>query len=555
MSSFPARSSRQRGLLPWNLAQFPVLDGLCPPPLPAHSGPATLVDMCVETVVQHIDKLDETYLEPLPIRVVSRIWEAVKQKRRLSVETWKLMAKTLTRSILNDPGTRHHICPLLMSHSISTPMARPLAEYIEPLGSETFCFLTHLIIAGNIRSPPPDLSQLVELKNLAVLEIIDHGGGKLFPRLTDSVLQQWSTRPGAFPVLRILRVWGEGQTTKQSLRYIHTFPSLVMYDIARRRRDWEGIGRDTRTTTHQTSEEAAGSSWTATRQVCRTVCQVEAGSTWNMKHSNWYVPLEATLISHLDLVETSISHDLPKMESPANNDLHYLRFGSPARQPQKIALTSHQRYSTHFQEVFKHLKDPLALRQVFFGLSGRRVYTSRAYTSAAFKHLNTRNPYIGIWNKPGYYLSGDGFRNFIRHDPSHRISNFSNGHEFWGFFLYSFIGTLLHNRDLSAQGLEIGERAFSLGGIVLPPRPMINVHLGWESQTGLPLKPFKTVPEKSKIYLTFVRIKRESETSSSTAKTDETKKRPADTSNESDKRHRKRPDNSDSYSPSQLNQG
>ncbi|KAI0969161.1 hypothetical protein F4678DRAFT_481624 [Xylaria arbuscula] len=385
----PEWESGQEEPDPWNLERMPVRTSESTS-LSFHSGAASLVNMCAKTVAQHVDELDKTHLQDLPTRVLSRIWGEVKRGGKLSVETWKLMASTLTRNILNDAGTERHICPLLMNHGISTPLIWPLMEYIDPLLSDTFSFLTHLIITGNINGSSVDLLDLVMLKNLAVLEIIDHSGDVLFPRLTDSVLQQWSTTPGAFPVLRILRVWGERQTTIKSLRYIHVFPSLVI------------------------------------------------------------------------LFEISIPHNLPKMESFSDIDMP---FGSPARQAPKIAFTSPQRYSTDFLEMFRRLKDPFALRQLFCVWTGR-------------KPIKSPSLIMPDWNRVSYHILNDGFPRTITDYVGYKIFDYSSSHYFWGFFLYSFIGTLLHNRDLSAQGLKIGDRAFSFGGVVLPPRPLINVHLG-----------------------------------------------------------------------------
>ncbi|KAI0550959.1 coenzyme A transferase [Xylaria curta] len=117
---------------------------------------------------------------------------------------------------------------------------QPLEAYIEPLVSNTFDFLAHLTITGNIIGNTPELLQLIELKNLAVLEFIqpDEEDRPSSLRLTDSILREWSRTPDPFPVLRVLRVWANDYVTRHSLRYVNAFPSLVLYDVAGKKRDW-----------------------------------------------------------------------------------------------------------------------------------------------------------------------------------------------------------------------------------------------------------------------------------------------------------------------------
>lgn len=173
--------------------------------------------------------------------MVKRIWERVRETSFISLETWKLLAGILVPSGQFE-AAKGSICSVLMNHTITVPKTQPLAAYIGPLISDTFDFLTHLTTTGSVRGSSAELLRLVQLKNLAVLEILSPDPERdrhNSPRLTDSIVREWSTTPGAFPVLRILRVWGEAYTTKHSLRYVSAFPSLVWYDVAGNVRDWE----------------------------------------------------------------------------------------------------------------------------------------------------------------------------------------------------------------------------------------------------------------------------------------------------------------------------
>ncbi|TRX90531.1 hypothetical protein FHL15_008504 [Xylaria flabelliformis] len=207
---------------------------------PNHSsvsrGPAPLVDMCLRAAIPHINEIEKAHLQDLPTRLVGRIWKDLKRFRAPSVETWKLI---VTR-FAGDEKAAPYYCPLLMRYLTSFKKTQPLAAYIEPLISNTFDFLAHLTITGNIKGNTPELLQLIQLKNLAVLEFIqpDEEDSLASPKLTDSILREWSRTPDPFPVLRVLRIWANDYVTRHSLRYINAFPSLVLYNVAGKKRDW-----------------------------------------------------------------------------------------------------------------------------------------------------------------------------------------------------------------------------------------------------------------------------------------------------------------------------
>lgn len=200
---------------------------------------------------------------------MGRLWECIRDTGALSVETWKLIAST---GITQDEEATSYVCPLLMRHNTWVHKTQPLAAYLEPLISDTFDFLTHLTITGMVRCDATELLQLTQLKNLAVFEMIqpdDERGVWEGPRLTDSIVREWSKSPDPFPLLRILRVWGHDHTTIHSLRYITAFPSLVLYDVAGRKRDWPEEGEQ---------------------------------SVWKSKSRTWKTDLDFTLSQHYRLL-------------------------------------------------------------------------------------------------------------------------------------------------------------------------------------------------------------------------------------------------------------
>ncbi|KAI1428968.1 hypothetical protein F5Y12DRAFT_585719 [Xylaria sp. FL1777] len=428
--------------VPWNRVTKPVVHTYSRP-RSRHFGAAPLVDMCSKVVAAHIEELDRSHLQDLPVQLVGRIWEYVEQTTGLSVESWKLLASILVPGVTNKEGMERCINPFLINYSIEVPKTQPLAAYIEPLLSDPLDFLTHLTIAGRVHGGTAELLQLVRLKNLAVLEIFqpdNEADTWTFPRLTDSVVREWSTTPEAFPFLRILRVWGEDNTTRHSLRYIDAFPSLVVYDVAGRRRDWEDKGN--------LEEKDDG--------------EEEIDFVWKSTLGTWSRDLQSTLLIHFILLKATqeLKPHLVTNVGPAVN--------WKAHEVPKIRLISCQR-----------------------GKPGVHDVSSECDTTPNLHHI------FRAWCH-----SGDEYSPFYGH------SYYLDSGSLWGFLMYCFIGTLLSNRDLSAQGLEIGERALGLGNIVLPPRPMINLILGGTTSDNT-RHPSRYVSKSTRKYfetqLTFIR--------------------------------------------------
>ncbi|KAK5625597.1 hypothetical protein RRF57_001313 [Xylaria bambusicola] len=365
---------------PWNRQRSPWRHTLDFPPKRETKGSAPLVDICVRVAVQHIDQLKKEYLQQLPHHVLGRIWECIKQTESISLETWKLLATTLAPTYTSGEAGRY-TCPLLVNHFIAVAKRQPIAAYIEPLISDAFEFLTHISITSNVHGNTAELLQLVQLKNLAILEFTQDDTGqeaRSFAHLTDSVLREWSMTPGAFPLLRILKIWGNDCTTKHSLRYISVFPSLVLYDVAGELRDW------------QDTDE----------------------SVWKGHDETWKSHLDKTILKHARLLNRALIPDHLTKLTPAP----FAR-DNPSPNPQKSIIP----------EI--------------------NLVPSETDTSGA------------------------------SHGLKDRIRRFYESENTWAFVMYSYIGTLLSNRDFSSQGLDIGENALGLGELSFPPRPMINIIL------------------------------------------------------------------------------
>ncbi|OTB12521.1 hypothetical protein K445DRAFT_378473 [Daldinia sp. EC12] len=207
-------------------------------------GARCLFDMTMRVVADNIATLEIGNLDVVPFRVTYRIWNfLVRDDRPIPLQSYLVLATCLAKQHrkygkedLMPKGLFH------FNHAIGTPFL-PLLSYIKPLTSNSFDFIVHLVIAHvRISFSEHEFLVLSDLKNLGVLEIIQPNRLTLhkFPRITDSIIRHWSEVPNPFPILRVLRIWGFDCTTFRSLTYLNKFPSLVVYDVAGRKRDWQG---------------------------------------------------------------------------------------------------------------------------------------------------------------------------------------------------------------------------------------------------------------------------------------------------------------------------
>ncbi|KAI1082612.1 hypothetical protein F5B20DRAFT_597563 [Whalleya microplaca] len=152
--------------------------------------------------------------------------------------------------LLASKGLERHELPQLRLYQHTNEVINPtgpLAIYTKPLISGSFDFIVHLTISGCVSFQSHEFLSLPQLKNLGVLEILqpsDPERAGTFPRITDAIIREWSQQPNPFPVLRVLRIWGDDFTTANSLRYLSRFQALAIYDVAGLYCDWEKPAQD-----------------------------------------------------------------------------------------------------------------------------------------------------------------------------------------------------------------------------------------------------------------------------------------------------------------------
>ncbi|KAK2015387.1 hypothetical protein LZ32DRAFT_526675 [Colletotrichum eremochloae] len=193
--------------------------------------------MAMHTVAENIGDVTEQHLarEDLPKRYLWRIWRLL-ENRGVCFQAWKVFSKFLLAE--DDEKTlglyryRQHICQ----------PSENLSHYLRPLESLAVDFVTHLNITGFCSFAENELLALARLKNLAILEIIQPADElrTIFPKVDDRLVRGWSEIDDPFPLLRILRLWGDESVTKKSLQYVSRFPSLALYDVNASRNDWKG---------------------------------------------------------------------------------------------------------------------------------------------------------------------------------------------------------------------------------------------------------------------------------------------------------------------------
>ncbi len=106
-----------------------------------------------------------------------------------------------------------------------------LTTYTIPLTTQSFEFITSLSITTVV--PIQDLVHLPSITNLGVLEII-HFSKSVRSPVSDRLIRAWHDsvlREGAFPVLRVLKLWNHIDITANSIEYINDFPALAVYDV------------------------------------------------------------------------------------------------------------------------------------------------------------------------------------------------------------------------------------------------------------------------------------------------------------------------------------
>ncbi|KAH7015152.1 hypothetical protein EDB80DRAFT_566902 [Ilyonectria destructans] len=196
-------------------------------------GPRPLVDMAINVVADNIGDVAPGHLDGLPNRLLWRVWSFL-EARGVCLHAWKIFSKLLLDDDDKNLGLyrfRQHIC-------------RPgddLTRYTQPLTSSPADFITHLVLTGGCAFSTHDLLCLAAMPNLGALELIQPSDElrTIFPKVSDGLIRGWTEVDDPFPLLRILRIWGDETTSQGSLHWVSKFPSLALYDVTGARDDWK----------------------------------------------------------------------------------------------------------------------------------------------------------------------------------------------------------------------------------------------------------------------------------------------------------------------------
>ncbi|KAF4979576.1 hypothetical protein FZEAL_4246 [Fusarium zealandicum] len=268
-------------------------------------GPRPLVSMAIGVLASNIGKVRSVAdLEAIPNRLLWRIWRFL-EARGICLQGWKLFSKLLLED--EDEKTlglyrfRQHIC-------------RPsdnLSRYIVPLTAPPTDFITHLVLTGGCTFDTHDLLCLADMPNLGALELIQPADEvrTVFPRVSDRLVRGWTDKKDPFPLLRILRVWGDQTTTHESLQWVSRFPSLALYDVMGAREDWSS------------GEEAAlKHGW----EQADTPSGLEDSL---LRYLMLFAPLEETRTNRLQDLAASIDNDLMSLCSDSRCAVKFVEDG------------------------------------------------------------------------------------------------------------------------------------------------------------------------------------------------------------------------------------
>lgn len=321
----------------------------------------------------------------------------------MCLHAWRLFSKFLLAE--EDEKTlglyrfRQHICK----------PGYDLKAYTQPLTSFPVDFITHLVISGGCDFSTNDLLCLTDIKNLGVLEIIQPADEmrSAFPEVTDRLIRGWTETEGAFPLLRILRIWGDQSTTQESLRWVSKFPSLALYDVMGSRDDW--------TSPH---DHAIKHRW----ELADTLPGTEDSL---LHYLMLFAPSDETRANKTRDLARSIDSDL-------------------------LSLCGDSRCAVKFVEdrqapkLLDYLTDTAKVSGYSWNTDSAMTLEARACHGIPF--------------------------------------------EAWAFWLYSFIGQLTQDNDLSAYSAYDETQAVA-GPFVLPSKPMACLYLGHSGRGGITSKP------------------------------------------------------------------
>lgn len=318
--------------------------------------------------------------------------------RGSNLHAWKLFRNYLLKG---EDGTEPALSHYRYRQHICHPTHR-LPVYTQPLSSPSIEFITHLVISGECEFSASEMVCLADMPNLGVLEVMQPADDLrvAFPEVTDRLVRGWTSKPNPFPLLRILRIWGEQTTTRASLRHLAKLPSLALYDVMGSRDDWRNA-----------EEHAVASGWDLAEPASRMEDSL-------FRYLMLFAPGEETHLQRRKNTSTRVDLDLALLCEDSRCEVKFVPYGQA---PQLLE------YLTDSSVVERPKRDNFS--------SG---------------------------NATG--CRGTAF-------------------EPWAFWLYSFIGQIFQDKDLSV------ETQAAAGPFVLPSKPMACVFLGHNSRGGIAARP------------------------------------------------------------------
>ncbi|XDG04824.1 hypothetical protein ABKA04_004439 [Annulohypoxylon sp. FPYF3050] len=205
-------------------------------------GPRSLAAMCTTVVANNFNRVEHAHdLDNVPLHLLVRIWKQVDEDyKTMPLRTFMILSEAISTNQRSSNVETKVPKGVYRRTQVLEEVVGPLENITRPLKNSPLDFIVHLTLGGKgIHFVTQEIVALKDLKNLGILEIVqpfDTDDASL-PYINDNVIRSWAEDP--FPVLRVLKIWGDDFTTRNSLRYLDKFPALRIYDVAGRRKHWE----------------------------------------------------------------------------------------------------------------------------------------------------------------------------------------------------------------------------------------------------------------------------------------------------------------------------
>ncbi|CZT42567.1 uncharacterized protein RSE6_02492 [Rhynchosporium secalis] len=413
-------SSQRLEELDWARPRYITTKSTLANPRPA-KGSRTLRCTAVGVAVENLMDLDFDGISRLPRGAIIAIWELANERYYVPLSVWKIFSNVL-REEDDIP-----LNVLRFSEYVGAPRLG-LQTYTAPLISPTFEFLTYLNITVNFSVP--ELVRLASVKNLGILEVVHNFRGKHQSSVTDRLIRAWhqaTIDDGAFPVLRILKLWNHKEVTEVSLRYLNSFPALALFDV--------------RGCTFNTGSRAIG----------RTL--------------GWKSTLDVGVLSFFDAmcVERVVLMRATIDEKP-----------KPIRRAASRQLTDHD----------KVIRIPRS--EVAGFLTNSRLPTPRPGLEL-HPEWTVWEKDGNFIERPSTSSSSEKIRRNIHDNRSH-IAQLYETWEFIPYTIFSRIGELRSDRDLRRAGVSVSD-AGVVNEQLVSTVPMACLHLGRQNEPLNPLLP------------------------------------------------------------------